>query len=76
MGPLIGQAVGANHIRKAKRYGLIGWVTGVTFGAVCCAAILAAPRHVFLLYTREEKVIDVMQKASFAVCLCIVLDHS
>ena len=76
VGPLIGQAVGANHIRKAKRYGLIGWVTGVTFGLLCCIVILSIPRKVFSIYTKEPQVLDIMEGAGPFVCLCILLDHS
>ena len=63
-------------MRKAKRYGLIGWVTGVAFGALCCVIILLVPRKVFSVYTNEPRVLDIMEGAAPFVCACIVLDHS
>ena len=76
MGPLIGQSIGANHIAKAKRYGLIGWVTGVTFGVLCSIVILVIPRKVFSIYTNKGPVLDIMENAAPFICACIILDHS
>ena len=44
VGPLVGQSMGAGHISKAKRYGITGYITGMTWAVLYAAICVTLPK--------------------------------
>ena len=76
VGPLIGQSIGAGHVAKAKRYGVTGWLIGMSWSVVYALLCLLLTRDIFGLLDSNPVDLDIIENSVPYVAACILLDHS
>ena len=75
-GPLVGQAIGAGDVEKAKSLVRAAWVVGMAFIVLICSVYVPLAETISSIYTTDEQVLGIMAKSAPFVAMSLVLATS